>query len=49
MWCSRPFPITRVATQFDEELEYDPLECKIVNNAEANALLNPPRREGWGL
>ncbi len=38
-----------VATQFDEELEYDPLECKIVNNAEANALLNPPRREGWAL
>ncbi|HPD13493.1 MAG TPA: Gfo/Idh/MocA family oxidoreductase [Planctomycetota bacterium] len=38
-----------IATQFPDELEYDPLECKIVNNAEADALLNPPRREGWEL
>jgi hypothetical protein len=38
-----------IAAQFAEELEYDPLECKIVNNAEADALLDPPRRKGWEL
>jgi hypothetical protein len=38
-----------VATQFAEELEYDPLEGKIVNNAEADALLRRPYREGWSL
>jgi len=38
-----------VATQFDAELEYDPLEGKIVNNAEADALLRRPYREGWSL
>jgi hypothetical protein len=36
-----------VATQFADELEYDPLEGKIVNNAEADALLRRPYREGW--
>ena len=30
--------LANVATQFNEELEYDPLEGKIVNNAEADAL-----------
>ncbi|HUT37495.1 MAG TPA: Gfo/Idh/MocA family oxidoreductase [Planctomycetota bacterium] len=38
-----------VATQFDAELEYDPLEGKIVNNAGADALLRRPYREGWSL
>ena len=38
-----------VATQFKEELEYDPLEGKIVNNAEADALLRRPCRDGWSL
>jgi len=38
-----------VATQFAEEIEYDPLEGKIVNNAEADALLRRPYREGWSL
>ena len=38
-----------VATQFAEELEYDPLEGRIVNNAEADALLHRPYREGWSL
>jgi len=38
-----------VATQFAEELEYDPLEGKIVNNADADALLRRPYREGWAL
>jgi len=38
-----------VATQFKEELEYDPLEGKIVNNAEADAVARPEYRPGWSL
>jgi hypothetical protein len=38
-----------VAGRFDEPLEFDPVECRIVNNAEADALLRPPYREGWSL
>jgi hypothetical protein len=38
-----------VATQFAEELEYDPLAGKIVNNAEADSLLRRPYRAGWSL
>ncbi|MCY3019330.1 MAG: Gfo/Idh/MocA family oxidoreductase [Planctomycetota bacterium] len=38
-----------VATQFDQELEYDPLEGKVVNNPEADALLRRPYRDGWSL
>ncbi len=38
-----------VATQFDEELEYDPLEGKIVNNPEADAVAHPEYRKGWAL
>jgi len=38
-----------VATQFDEELEYDPLEGKTVNNTAADALLRRPYRAGWSL
>ncbi len=38
-----------VATQFKEELEYDPLEGKIVNNAEADAVTHPEYRQGWSL
>jgi hypothetical protein len=38
-----------VATQFKEELEYDPLEGKIVNNVEADALAHPEYRQGWSL
>jgi len=41
--------LANVATQFNEELEYDPLEGKIVNNAEADALLRRPYRDGWSL
>jgi len=41
--------LANVATQFNEELEYDPLEGKIVNNAEADALLRRPYRAGWSL
>ena len=38
-----------VATLFPEPLEFDPKACKIVNNAEADRLLRPPRRDGWAL
>jgi len=38
-----------VATQFNEELEYDLLEGKILNNPEADALAQGVYREGWGL
>jgi len=38
-----------VATQFDGELEYDPREGRIVNNAEADVLLRRPSRDGWSL
>jgi hypothetical protein len=41
--------LVNVATQFDEELEYDPMEGKVINNAEADALLRRPYREGWTL
>ena len=41
--------LANVATQFDAELEYDPLECRIVNHAEADALLRPEYRKGWSL
>ena len=38
-----------VATQFEGTLEFDPVDCKIVNNAEADKLLRPEYREGWTL
>jgi len=38
-----------VATQFGEPLEFDPLACKIVNNAEADKALHEHYREGWSL
>lgn len=38
-----------VATQFEGELEYDPLEGKVVNNAEADAAAHPEYRQGWTL
>lgn len=38
-----------IATQFEAEIEYDPLECRITNNPEADALLRRPYREGWTL
>jgi len=41
--------LANVATQFEGELEYDPLEGTIVNNAEADALLRRPYRDGWEL
>ena len=38
-----------VATQFEETLEFDPIAMKIVNNAQADALLRSEYREGWRL
>ena len=38
-----------VATQFEETLEFDPIAMKIVNNAEADALLRSEYRDGWTL
>jgi hypothetical protein len=40
-----------VATQFESgtKLEFDPLAMKVVNNAEADALLGSPYRQGWTL
>jgi len=38
-----------VATQFPDELEYDPLAGKIVNHAEADAVAHPEYRQGWIL
>lgn len=38
-----------VATQFQEELEYDLLEGRIVNHAEADAVAHPEYRKGWSL
>ncbi|MBM4018708.1 MAG: Gfo/Idh/MocA family oxidoreductase [Planctomycetes bacterium] len=38
-----------VATQFEGKLEFDPAECKIAGNAEADKLLRPDYREGWSL
>jgi len=38
-----------VATQFEGQLEFDPVAMKITNHAEADALLRPEYREGWSL
>jgi len=41
--------VGNVATLTGQTLEFDPVACKIVNNAEADALLRPKYREGWSL
>lgn len=38
-----------VATQFESELEFDPIAGRIVNNDEADALLSSDYRDGWSL
>jgi hypothetical protein len=38
-----------VATQFEAELEYDPVAGKIVNHVEANDALHYTYRDGWTL
>jgi hypothetical protein len=38
-----------VATLLQRPLEFDPVECGIPGDAEADAALRPPHREGWAL
>jgi hypothetical protein len=38
-----------VATQIEEQIDFDPIAMKIINNAQADALLRPEYREGWSL
>ena len=38
-----------VATQFDSQLEFDPVAMKVTNNAEADSLLSCEYRQGWTL
>jgi len=38
-----------VATQVEGTLEFDPVACKILNNAEADKMLQPEYRQGWSL
>lgn len=38
-----------VATLVGQRLEFDPVAMKVVNNAEADALLRPEYRQGWSL
>jgi len=38
-----------VASLFHQPLEFDPAAMKIVNSAEADALLRPTHREGWAV
>jgi hypothetical protein len=38
-----------VATLVGQEIEFDPVEMKIVNNSEADAALKYEYRQGWSL
>ena len=38
-----------VATQFEGPLEFDPVTCRITNNAEADKCIRPEYRRGWSL
>ena len=38
-----------LATQVEDKLEFDPIAMKIVNNAQADALLRSEYRQGWSL
>ena len=42
--------LANVATQFPgETLEFDPVDCRIVNHDRADQEIGPPYREGWTL
>ncbi len=41
--------LANVASQVEGAIEYDPVEGKIINNEQANALLTCERRKGWEL
>ncbi|MHC4494558.1 MAG: hypothetical protein ACYSYM_01910, partial [Planctomycetota bacterium] len=36
-------------TLVSQRLEFDPVAMKVINNAEADALLRPEHRQGWSL
>jgi hypothetical protein len=38
-----------VAIRMNDRLEWDGPNMRVTNNEAANALLNPPYREGWSL
>jgi hypothetical protein len=38
-----------VATQVEGQIDFDPTAMKIVNNAQADALLSSEYRQGWSL
>ena len=42
--------LANIATLFpDETLEFDPVDCRIINNDQADAKIRPPYRDGWKL
>ena len=41
--------VGNVATLVGKPLEFDPVACKIVNNADADSLLRPKHRDGWSV
>jgi hypothetical protein len=42
--------LANIATLFpDQTLEFDPVTCRIVNNAQADQRIRPPYRDGWKL
>jgi hypothetical protein len=41
--------LANVATLVGQTLEFDPLACKVVNHAEADAALRREYRQGWSL
>jgi hypothetical protein len=38
-----------IASAVGRPLEFDPVAMKIVNDVEADGLLQPPYRKGWSL
>ena len=38
-----------IASAVDRPLEYCPATMKILNDPQADALINPPYRKGWSL
>jgi hypothetical protein len=38
-----------IATLVGQELEFDPVACRIVNHEAADRAIRPVHREGWSL
>ena len=38
-----------IATQFEGKIEFNPIECRITNNEEADRLIRSEYRKGWSL